>query len=116
MFLWMFVACSQTQDCSKVDCSCAIASGSVQIDAVSQAKLHIFDFKKKENERTIECVPDVNGAKCTLSTDQKLLHAEVEVGANSFPVEIQVTRKTSEDCCKCGYLELTPNHISIPYR
>ena len=116
MLSWLFFSCSTTQDCSKVQCSCAIAEGSVLIDAVSTAKLHIFDYKNKKNERTIECESDVNGAKCTLSTNQKLLHAEVEVGANSFPVEIQVTQKTNDDCCQCGYLEFTPNHISIPYR
>lgn len=116
MLMWLFLSCSTTQDCSKVQCSCAMAEGSILIDAVSSAKLHIFDFTNKENEQTIVCEPDVNGAKCTVSTTQKFLHAEVEVGANSFPVEIQVARKTEDDCCSCGYLELTPNHISIPYR
>ena len=116
MLMWLFFSCSATQDCVRADCSCAAAEGSVLIDAVSQAKLHIFDYKNKENEQTIVCEPDVHGAKCTVSTHQKFLYAEVEVGANSFPVEIQVARKTREDCCACGYLELTPNHISIPYR
>ena len=116
MLSWLLFSCSAMQDCANTDCSCAIARGSVLIDAVSTAKLHIFDYKNKKNEQTVVCEPDVSGARCTISTNQKLLHAEVEVGANSFPVEIQVTRKTSEDCCRCGYLELTPNHISIPYR
>lgn len=114
--LWYYFSCLSTEDCNRADCSCAVAEGSVLIDAVTEAKLHIFDYKNKENEQTIVCVSDVDGAKCTVATNQSLLHAEVAVGANSFPVEIQVAHKTKDDCCACGYLELTPNHISIPYR
>ena len=116
MLTWLFFSCSMTQDCSRSDCSCASAEGSVLIDAVATAKIHIFDYKNKENEQTVLCEPDTNGAKCIISTEQKLLHAEVEVGANSFPVEIQVIRRNNTDCCACAYLEMKPNHISIPYR
>ena len=122
MPIFFFFSCSisssieKPEDCKEEQCDCLTATGSFHVDAVTQAKLHIFDYKNEKNQQTIICEPETEGVQCTFSTKEVFLHAEVEVGSNSFPVDIQVQHKTEDDCCACEYLVLIPSHISIPYR
>lgn len=122
MLMFLFLSCSissspeASQDCADRQCDCPKATGELHVDAVTQAKLHIFDYKNEKNQQTIICEPETEGVQCSFSTKKTFVHAEVEVGANSFPVDIQVQYKAKNDCCACGELVFTPSHISIPYR
>ena len=113
MFFWL-MAC--TEPCRESECSCPQGEGTLLIENVAKASLHIPDQKDKSKGTTIVCTPDKEGVLCSFTPSSALIHAEILLADKAFPVEIQSNRQSKEDCCQCEYYQLTPSRVSIPYR
>jgi len=115
MFLWL-LACSNSDPCKGVDCSCTIGEGTIVIEDVEKASLNIAHSKEKKSKQKISCSPQKDGVLCSFTPTSTLIKAEIMMEDKAFPIDIQSTYKTKDDCCQCGYYELTPSRITIPYR
>ena len=115
MFLWL-MACFSSDPCQGLECSCALGEGTILIENVEKASLSIAHSKEQKSEEIVVCSPQKDGVLCSFTPTSTLIRAEILIADKAFPLEIQSTYKTKEDCCQCGYYELTPSRIAIPYR
>ena len=103
-------------DCSSVDCSCAIGTGTLLVEDVPEASLRILHLSEKDKEQTIVCSPSPDGALCEFTPASSHVYVEIQLENTSYPLEIQAIERKEDNCCACSHYDFVPHSIHIQYQ